>query len=106
MFPVAHVDTGEIYHIQHYKEIQYMIFAKDMYYFHTCNGVYRRLQTGKEFYAALQQYGFDFVERKTLAQVSKITRYDPISRIAYFEQEGYSTQACFVADDQAKRLKL
>ncbi|MNR93445.1 hypothetical protein D3C72_245010 [compost metagenome] len=106
MFPVAHIETGEIHHIYSYEEILFMNFTKDMYYFHTFGGLYRRLQTSNEFYAALQKYGFDKIERKVLAQVSKITRYDAIGRIAYFEKDGYPTQACYVADDQAKRLKL
>lgn len=106
MMPVINIDTNEYFHIAGYEEIMFINFQKELDFFYLHGGTYRCPKNKKEYHAALQSYGFEFVDSSTIAQVNKITRYDHLRRIAYFEHPEFPTQACYVSTERAKKLHL
>jgi DNA-binding LytR/AlgR family response regulator len=104
-FPGVNIETGEFKTFS-VNDILFVSVKKDQSYIHTFTGIYRRINGIKEFVQAFEPAGFELVDRSTLAQLSKVTRYDPILRIAYYDHPDFPTQACFVSEEKGKSLKI
>lgn len=101
--PGINIDTGEL-RILPVKYILFVTVKKEAIYLHTFTGTYRPIKGLKEYFMAFGLFGFESVDRSTFAQLDKMTRYDRILRIAYFENPDYPTQACFVSEEKGRVL--
>lgn len=103
MIPAINIDTGEFENIDG-KEILFLTIRKDTTYFHTWRGTFRRIKGVEEHLIAFEPYGLTQIDRNSLARFDLITRYDPLYRIAYFDNPEYPTPACLVDSKNGKEI--
>lgn len=84
-------------------EILYIAIEKELY-FKNHMEVYRPLSTLNDYERLLQTHGFEMIERACLAQINRITRYDPAARIIYFDDPRTKTIARYVSRRHAHKL--
>lgn len=103
MIPAINIDTGAFENIDE-KEVLFLTVRKETTYFHTWRGTFRRIKGIAEHQKAFEPFGLTRVDRNSLAQIDLITRYDPLFRIAYFDNPEHQTQACLVDSKNGKEI--
>jgi DNA-binding LytR/AlgR family response regulator len=73
--------------------------------FHTHNQKYYDLVTLDDFYMLLRTEGFAKLDRNNIVRLQSITRFDSDTKIAYFDREGFPTEACTVSENNVKMVK-
>lgn len=101
MIPAINIDTGEFENVDE-KDILFLTIRKNTTYFHSWRGTFRRIKGTAEHVIAFEPYGLSQIDRNSLARIELITRYDPLYRIAYFDNPDFPTQACLVDSKSGK----
>lgn len=65
-------------------------------HFHTSCGVYRPPLSLQDYATCFENYGFEYLNKSALVQMSNIKRYDPVNFVVTFDNE-FPSQGCFVS---------
>jgi DNA-binding LytR/AlgR family response regulator len=86
-------------------EIIYITSDRNKITIQTHSGKYRPLLSLRDYHKLLNKKGFERTDKSTIAQISKVTRFDPVTRIAFFEAEGSQTKAVYVSRRNINKIK-
>ncbi|ULL14324.1 hypothetical protein DVH26_07610 [Paenibacillus sp. H1-7] len=89
----------------HLEDILFINVNNNKITIQTKDGIYRPLIALKEYAELFKEHGFEKLENSTLVHVDKITRFDKYSKIAFFDNDGHPTKACYVSRRNLKKLK-
>lgn len=67
------------------KDILYITTFQKKIYFYTKDHIYQSITTITDYLDLTKPHGFEMVDRNNVVQLSKIDRYDPLQKIAFFE---------------------
>ena len=93
--------NGEIYFVD-VEDILYISIFQKQIMLYTETDIYYHLRYISEYYELTKPFGFEMLDRNNLVQVSKIARYDPIQKIAFFGDDG--KRYCTVSGSNEKFL--
>jgi len=97
-------ETGEAEKILLDDVLFILVTGKDLT-IHTHHGVYRPVQTLEDFTEHLKVRGFEQLDRSNLVNMARVTRFDPYSKIAFFEYDDLPTKACNVSRRNLSKIK-
>jgi DNA-binding LytR/AlgR family response regulator len=94
--PDVHLAQNTV-HLLDVKNIIYITSDRNKITIQTHSAQYRPLLSLKDFYKLLNDKGFEQTDKSTIVQLRKITRFDPVTKIAFFEEKGEQTKAATIA---------